>query len=82
MHSFYKFVSDFGNFLHSVHYKCFIGFALNVLGQSLYIPNLGHLFWILQPMNGIRIGNAFLPFLIIKEFIIGIISLKQNMCSK
>ena len=29
-------------------------------------------------MKGISIGNAFPPFLIIKEFIIGIMSLKQN----
>ena len=79
MHSFYKFISEIGNFLHLYeHYKSFIGFALSVSGQSLCIPNLGYLLWILQSMKGIGIGNAFPPFLIIKEFIIGIMSLKQN----
>ena len=56
MHSFQKLVSDLVIFCtYYVHYKTLIGFALSVSGQSLYIPYLGHLLWILQSMKGINI---------------------------
>ena len=59
MHSFQKLVSEFGNFFCTyVYYKTFIGFALSVTGQNLFIPyDVGHLLWILQSMKGIDIGN-------------------------
>ena len=46
-------------FVDPVHgwVKTFIGFALSVSGQRLFIPYLGHLLWSLLSMKRIIIGS-------------------------
>ena len=57
MHSFQKLFQILAKSSIYVHFKTFIEFALSAWQQSPYIPNLGHLLWILQSMEGISIGN-------------------------
>ena len=59
MHSFLNWSQLLAVFLHLmyVHYKTFIGFALRVSGQRLFIQDLGHLLWSLQSVRGLSIYN-------------------------
>ena len=57
VYPFQKLVLDFAIFCTHMLYETFIGFVLSVSGQSLFIPNLGHLLWSLQSKTETSIGN-------------------------